>query len=367
MARLSTAIPSVTRRATWLSPARSTQSAYYIIRLSPKIAAGQGLDVSSRAPTKPSTPGAYSIEIDADSAGQRLDNFLLRELKGVPRTHVYRLIRSGQVRVNSGRVRASYRLASGDAVRVPPVSQRARPTPAAAEGGLRWLERHILYEDSRILVLDKPAGMAVHGGSGVSIGCIEALRCLRPKLTGMDLVHRLDRETSGCLLVAKRRSALRALHAVLREGGMEKRYLALVMGNWQHGACTVDVPLRRESGTGGASVRVAEDGKPAESQFRVVEFYGRDATLMEVTIPTGRTHQIRVHAAHVGHPIAGDPRYGNAAFNERMRGVGLERMFLHSHAIGFTWPGSDEPFMVSAPLPEALRNVQQRLLQRVQA
>jgi 23S rRNA pseudouridine955/2504/2580 synthase len=317
--------------------------------------------------SKPSAPAAYTTEVDSDSAGQRLDNFLLRELKGVPRTHVYRLIRSGQVRVNSGRVRASYRLEPGDTVRVPPVSQRARLKPAAVEEGLQWLERHVLYEDSRILVLDKPAGMAVHSGSGVSLGCIEALRCLRPKLTGMDLVHRLDRDTSGCLLVAKRRSALRALHGVLREEGMEKRYLALVMGNWQHGARTVDVPLLRQRDGSGPSVRVAEGGKPAESRFRVVEFYGRDATLMEVTIPTGRTHQIRVHAAYMGHPIAGDPRYGDAGFNERMRGMGLERMFLHAHAISFTWPGSDEPFMVSAPLPDDLRNVQQRLQQRVKA
>jgi len=316
--------------------------------------------------SKPTSSSAYTTEVDTESAGQRVDNFLLRVLKGVPRAHVYRLIRSGQVRVNSGRVRANYRLAVGDSVRIPPVSQRARPKPAAAEEGLQWLERHILYEDGRLLVLDKPAGMAVHSGSGVSLGCIEALRCLRPKSTGMDLVHRLDRDTSGCLLVAKRRSALRSLHGVLRDGGVEKRYLALVAGDWQHGATTVDVPLLRERGSGGASVRVADGGKSAQSRFRVVELYGRDATLMEITIPTGRTHQIRVHAAHMGHPIAGDPRYGDTAFNERMRGVGLERMFLHAHAIGFTWPGSDEPFMVSSPLPDDLRDVQQRLLQRVQ-
>ena len=319
----------------------------------------------SPTPSKPSSPGAYTTEVDADTAGQRVDNFLLRELKGVPRTHVYRLIRSGQVRVNSGRVRASYRLASGDTVRIPPVSLRARPKPAAAEEGLRWLEQRILYEDSRMLVLDKPPGMAVHSGSGVSIGCIEALRCLRPKLTAMDLVHRLDRDTSGCLLIAKRRSALRTLHGVLREGGMEKRYLALLMGNWQHCSHTVNLPLLRERDANGASVRVAEGGKPARSQFRVVEFYGLEATLVEVTIPTGRTHQIRVHAASMGHPIAGDVRYGDAEFNEHVRRLGLERMFLHAHAIGFTWPGSEEPFMASAPLPDDLREVQQRLPQRV--
>lgn len=317
--------------------------------------------------SKTSAPAAYTTAVDSESAGQRLDNFLLRVLKGVPRPHIYRLIRSGQVRVNSGRVRASYRLETGDAVRIPPVSQRARLKPAVVEEGLQWLERHIIYEDSRILVLDKPTGMAVHSGSGVSFGCIEALRCLRPKFTGIDLVHRLDRDTSGCLLVAKRRSALRTLHGVLREGGMEKRYLALVMGSWQHGARTVNLPLLRERRSGGPSVRVAESGKPAESQFRVVESYGRDATLMEITIPTGRTHQIRVHAAHMGHPIAGDPRYGDAAFNERIRSVGFDRMFLHAQALGFTWPGSDEPFMVSAPLPDDFRTVQQRLSQRVQA
>ena len=310
---------------------------------------------------------AYTTEVDSDAAGQRVDNFLLRMLKGVPRTHVYRLIRSGQVRVNSGRVRASHRLQVGDSVRIPPVSRSNRPRPAAAQAGLQWLEQHILYEDSRILVLDKPAGLAVHSGSGVTLGCIEALRCLRPRLTAMDLVHRLDRDTSGCLLVAKRRSALRTLHGILREGGMEKRYLALVMGNWQHGACTVNLPLLRQRGSGGPAVRVDARGKPAESRFRVVEFYGGDATLVEVTIPTGRTHQIRVHAAHMGHAIAGDPRYGDAAFNERMRGLGLGRMFLHAHAIGFTWPGSEEPFMVSSPLPDDLRGAQQRLQQRVQA
>ncbi len=322
--------------------------------------------MSSRVSSKPSVAAAYTTEVDSDSAGQRVDNFLLRVLKGVPRTHVYRLIRSGQVRVNSGRVRANHRLEVGDNVRIPPVSQRARPQPAVAEEGLQWLEQRILYEDSRVLVLDKPAGMAVHSGSGVSLGCIEALRCLRPKLTAMDLVHRLDRDTSGCLLVAKRRSALRTLHGVLRAGGMEKRYLALVMGHWQHGAMTVNAPLLRERGSAGATVRVDERGKPAESRFRVVEFYGRDATLLEVTIPTGRTHQIRVHAASSGHAIAGDPRYGDVAFNERMRSAGLARMFLHAHAVGFTWPGSEEPFMVSSPLPDDLRDVQQRLQQRVQ-
>jgi len=311
--------------------------------------------------SKPPGPSAYTIEIEPDHAGQRLDNFLLRALKGVPRTHVYRLIRSGQVRVNSGRVRASYRLKAGDTVRVPPVTQRARPKPEVAEQGLRWLEQRVLYEDNKIIVLDKPAGMAVHSGSGVSLGCIEALRCLRPKSPDMDLVHRLDRGTSGCLLIAKRRSALRSLHALLRDGGMEKRYLALLEGAWPHGTYAVTQPLAKRHSSDGTFVRVAADGKRAQSEFRVVEFYGKAATLVEIRIPTGRTHQIRVHAAYMGHAIAGDTRYGNAEFNERMLTLGLKRMFLHAHALEFTWPDSDEAFVVSAPLPNELHHVQLRV------
>jgi len=303
----------------------------------------------------------HTTEVDPESAGQRLDNYLLRRLKGVPRAHVYRLIRSGQVRVNSGRAKASYRLEAGDRVRIPPVSQRAQPRLAVAEQGLKWLERHIIYEDSRILVLDKPAGMAVHTGSGVSLGCIEALRTLRPDQRDMDLVHRLDRGTSGCLLIAKRRSALRALHGVLRQGGMEKRYLALLKGAWKHGSLSLNVPLSRGGRSDGRLVQVAASGKAAQSDFRVIETYGSLATLMEVTIPTGRTHQIRVHAAHVGHPVAGDTRYGDPEFNDAMAGFGLQRMFLHAHTLAFTWPDSGEPFMVSAPLPDDLRRVQERL------
>lgn len=314
-----------------------------------------------RLSSKPAVPAAYTTEVDPDSAGQRVDNFLLRVLKGVPRAHVYRLIRSGQVRVNRGRVRASYRLEAGDLVRIPPVAQRPHPKPATGDMGLQWLEQRIIYEDGRVLVLDKPAGMAVHGGSGINLGCIEALRVLRPRQPAMDLVHRLDRGTSGCLLVAKRRSALRTLHGVLREGGMEKRYLALLKGSWQHGDLSVNVPLARERRGNGKLVHVAASGKRAQSNFRVVETFGRRATLMEVTIPTGRTHQIRVHAAHVGYPIAGDPRYGDPEFNEVMRGLGLKRMFLHAHTLGFTWPDSDEVFMISSSLPDDLREVRERL------
>ena len=308
------------------------------------------------------TTSVYHRDIDAELVGQRLDNYLLGQLKGVPRSHVYRLIRSGQVRVNSGRVRASYRLRLGDRVRVPPVARRASSKPRIPGGGLQWLEERILAEDTRLLVLDKPSGMAVHAGTGIDFGCVEALRSLRPGVAALDLVHRLDRGTSGCLLVAKRRSALRRLHGLLREGGMTKRYLALLQGSWQHGRVDVNAPLEtRQQHNGESFVSVSDYGKKARSQFRVVESYGAHATLMEVSIATGRTHQIRVHAAHMGHPVAGDERYGDAEFNAELRKIGLRRIFLHAHAVDFVWPDSDEEFMISSALPENLRDVQRRL------
>jgi 23S rRNA pseudouridine955/2504/2580 synthase len=274
---------------------------------------------------------------------------------------VYRLIRSGQVRINRGRVRASYRLKAGDSIRIPPVRVQPPVSYDEAAGGLQWLEQRVLYEDDRILVLDKPAGMAVHRGSGVSLGCIEALRCLRPRCTDMDLVHRLDRGTSGCLLIAKKRSSLRALHALLRQGGIEKRYLALVRGAWSHGSVTVEQPLLRERRVGSAMVRVDPEGKSATSHFRLIEGFGSLASFVEVDIPTGRTHQIRVHAAFLGNPVAGDPQYGDPDFNERMQTRGLRRMFLHAHALSFAWPESGVEVSVSAPLPDELRELLDRL------
>lgn len=299
--------------------------------------------------------------MDSEHAGQRLDNFLLTSLKGVPRSHVYRLIRSGQVRVNSGRSSASYRVAEGDRVRIPPVRQRVA-APAVGDGaGLDWLEKRIVYEDKHLLVVDKPAGLAVHGGSGVSLGCIEALRSLRPGLKTLELVHRLDRPTSGCLLVAKRRSTLRVLHELLREGRVEKRYLALLAGNWQHGDLQVSAALSTERATGNFHVRVDPAGKAALSRFRLLEHYGRMASYMEVDIGTGRTHQIRVHAAHMGHAVAGDERYADEDFNRRMLAAGLTRMFLHAHSVTFDWPDDGGQFSVSLPLPEDLAGVLQNL------
>lgn len=297
---------------------------------------------------------AHNREVDAGAAGQRLDNFLLRALAGVPRSHVYRLIRSGQVRVNSGRVRAGYRLKEGDRVRVPPVYGRRSEPALVPSGRVRWLAERIVYEDRMILVLDKPAGMPVHAGSGVDFGCIEALRSVAPGLRSADLVHRLDRGTSGCLMVAKKRATLRQLHELLRNGGVDKRYLALVRGRWPRRRADVDVALRTRRRGGENFVQADPAGKRARSRFRVVQHFDDRATLVEVVIDTGRTHQIRVHAAHCGHPLAGDPRYGDMQFNTVMSERGLTRMFLHAQALEFVWPGSEEIFSVSAPLPPEL-------------
>ncbi len=313
-------------------------------------------------PDKPTNPGVTYREVDTDTAGQRLDNFLIAHLKGVPRTLVYRLIRSGQVRVNSGRSQASYRVQAGDRIRVPPVVRRQPTAVTAPPEGLGWLTQCIIHEDERLLVLDKPAGLAVHGGSSINLGAIEALRVLRPELAGAELVHRLDRATSGCLLIAKRRPVLRQLHSLLRDGAMEKRYLALVRGVWPQGRREVDLPLlTRRNAAGDTRVVVDDTGKTALSRFEVLETYDDHATLVRVSLPTGRMHQIRVHAAHVGHPVAGDTRYGDHDWNTRLTRLGLSRMFLHASAVSFRWPDSGERFAIGAPLPQALLQLLDRL------
>ena len=301
--------------------------------------------------------GVQHREVDAERAGQRLDNFLLGELKGVPRSHVYRLIRSGQVRINSGRTSPSYRLKAGDRVRIPPVGTRPKSTPVATPDSLDWLAERILFEDGRLLVIDKPAGLAVHGGSSVSLGVIEALRLLRPECKDLELVHRLDRGTSGVLLLAKRRSALRVLHELLREGRVDKRYLALVKGRWPQDKSEIDAPLVTRRVGGEARVKVDPEGKQASSSFRVLDRFGKTGSLLEVAIATGRTHQIRVHATHAGHPVAGDDRYGDEDYNKYLRSFGLSRMFLHAHSVSFEWPETGEAFNASAPLPADLKAV----------
>jgi 23S rRNA pseudouridine955/2504/2580 synthase len=290
--------------------------------------------------------------------GQRLDNFLGRILADVPKTHIFRVIRKGEVRVNGKRAKPETRLQASDIVRVPPVRTGASAPPRRASSALvDSLTAAIVHEDPRLLVINKPAGLAVHGGSGVSFGVIEALRSARPD-ENLELVHRIDRDTSGLLLVARKPAALRTLHALMREGKVEKKYLALVKGKWELGSKRIDVPLRTDIRVGGErTVKAHASGKEAVSHFRPVQFFGKRASLVEVGLETGRTHQIRVHAAHAGYPLAGDEKYGDAEFNEKMKSSGLDRMFLHAHQVSFVWPDTGVEFSVSAPLPPDLAAV----------
>jgi 23S rRNA pseudouridine955/2504/2580 synthase len=305
--------------------------------------------------------------IGAEDAGVRVDKVLARLLPGVPRTRIFRLLRRGEVRVNGKRVAGEARLAEGDVLRVPPVRLEVQPAESSAPRVSPRLadqvQAAVLHEDERLLVVNKPAGIAVHGGSGVSAGVIEALRAARPDET-LELVHRLDRDTSGCLLVARKRSTLRSLHALLREDsagegdGFDKRYLALVRGKWELGRKRIEAPLRTDIRVGGErTVKVDASGKEAASEFRVVQFFGNLATLLEVRLFTGRTHQIRVHAAYAGHPVAGDAKYGDEAFNRQLQAFGLKRLFLHAHSISFEDPDGRGLVSVSAPLPQELHAV----------
>ncbi|MEZ5540756.1 MAG: RluA family pseudouridine synthase [Pseudomonadota bacterium] len=315
--------------------------------------------MSRTSATTTDRPQARLVNVSDEEAGQRIDNFLARHLKGVPKSHIYRILRRGEVRVNSGRIQARYKVRAGDAVRIPPVRLAAPEGPARQPPPRLSLE--VLFENGRCLVVNKPAGMAVHGGSGVSFGVIEALRAAHPGAPFLELAHRLDRETSGCLLLARRRSFLRAFHAQQHAGTVHKRYLALLAGGWKGGERTVDAPLRKNQLQGGERVvRVAADGKPAVSVFRPLAHYP-GATLVEVELLTGRTHQIRVHAAHLGYPLAGDLKYGDRDFNTRMRTFGLRRMFLHASRLSFTDPADAAVIEVTAPLDPALQAVLERL------
>jgi len=309
----------------------------------------------------PATSRVRRVRVAPDDAGQRIDNFLLRELKGVPKSRIYRLLRKGEVRVNGGRCDAVYRLQAGDEVRLPPVRQGLdEPEPGPSAGLQARLAAAVIYEDDRVLVLNKPAGVAVHGGSGIAHGVIEALRAARPNAPFLELVHRLDRDTSGCLLIAKKRSALRVLHELFRGDGVDKRYLALLSGRLPRGRIPVEAALDRFQLQGGERmVRVAEEGKASRSVFRAVQRFP-DYTLAEVEISTGRTHQIRVHAAHLGHPIGGDEKYGDKTINKALRTIGLRRLFLHAHSLTVAWPDA-APLQVTAPLAEDLARVIERL------
>jgi 23S rRNA pseudouridine955/2504/2580 synthase len=298
------------------------------------------------------------VEVGERGAGQRLDNFLGRILKDVPRAHVFRVIRKGEVRINGKRAKPDTRLQASDIVRVPPIRTGAAAPPRRAPSTMvQNILDAIVFEDPRLLVLNKPAGVAVHGGSGVSFGVIEALRAARPN-EELELVHRIDRETSGILLVSRKPATLRTLHALMREGRVEKRYLALVKGKWELGKKRIDAPLRTDIRVGGErTVKAHASGKEAASVFKPVQFFGKKASLVEVELETGRTHQIRVHAAHAGYPLAGDDKYGDADFNETMKALGLKRMFLHAAQLSFTWPETGVEFSVNTPLPDDLKAV----------
>ncbi len=317
------------------------------------------------AANAPST-GVKMVKVPEDRDGQRLDNFLLLQLKGAPRSLVYKLVRSGQVRINGKRAKADSRLVAGDEVRIPPVKLNEpgeqRPPP---QGLLDRLAASIVFEDKALLAVNKPSGLATHGGSGISHGLIESLRALRPG-EPLELVHRLDRDTSGVILVAKKRSALLELQALMRGGeddeGPGKRYLALLVGRVPNGTLTVDAPLHKTVLQGGERrVRVDPAGKPSVSHFKVIERRGGHS-YCEVRIETGRTHQIRVHAAHLGHPVAGDDKYGDDAANKRLaEQIGLKRLFLHAASIEFALEQGSKPYLINAPLSDDLTAALDRL------
>lgn len=295
-------------------------------------------------------------EIDADEAGQRVDNFLISKLKGIPKSHIYRILRKGEVRINRGRCPPDYRLKAGDMVRIPPVRLSASGDERAL-GPSRPPVLSILFEDDDLLAVDKPAGLAVHGGSGVVWGLIESLRVSRPKARFLELAHRLDRDTSGCLLVAKRRSALLALHEQLRDADIDKRYTALVRGRWTDHVRKVEAPLLKfRLRSGERKVEVSQTGRDAATQFTPKCLYA-NATHMEIRLLTGRTHQARVHAAHISHPIAGDTKYGDREFNRSLRRLGLNRLFLHAHSLTFRHPRDGAKLAIASPLPPELELV----------
>jgi 23S rRNA pseudouridine955/2504/2580 synthase len=302
-----------------------------------------------------------TIEVDADYASQRIDNYLMALLKGVPRSRIYRIIRKGEVRVNRKRVQAQYKLQSGDLIRVPPIRVAEDNAAVVVSAGLgESLKSAVLYEDDALLVINKPSGLAVHGGSGLALGLIEALRVVRSD-PGLELMHRLDRETSGCLLITKKRSALRQLHDDLRQGRIDKIYTALAAGKWPARFEEIRAPLlKNHLKSGERMVVVSKQGKLSHTRFRVLQRYSQ-ATLLEAIPVTGRTHQIRVHARFAGCPLAGDAKYGEDDANKAFKALGLTRLFLHASRLGFVSPAAGRAVVVEAPLPQALENTLKKL------
>jgi 23S rRNA pseudouridine955/2504/2580 synthase len=297
---------------------------------------------------------AKIVVITDAHAGQRIDNFLLTQLKGVPKSRIYRAIRSGEVRVDSGRIKQTYRIKQGDKVRIPPISARAEAPKSATDSNVKFIEDCIIFEDKNFIIVNKPANLPVHGGTGVSGGLIERIKLLRPVCKYLNLAHRLDRATSGCIVIAKKRSALVKIQEQLTDRTARKQYLCLVQGAWSGGARTIKLPLKKNQQTSGERhVVVHESGKPCHSVFSPIQKFA-NATLLLVTLKTGRTHQIRVHAAASGFPIAGDEKYGDEDFNNQMAKLGLRRMFLHSASISFD-DASAEKIGICAPLDPKLQ------------
>lgn len=301
------------------------------------------------------------VVVGADNAGQRLDNFLMSQLKGVPRSHVYKILRSGEVRVNKGRAKPHRKLAEHDEVRIPPISQRSAQDRSVTDGMARQLRESILFSDDALVIVNKPTGLAVHGGSGVDFGLIEAMRQVLPNEKRLELVHRLDRDTSGCLMLARSRKALVDMQEQLRAHEIGKYYLALCVGKWPKTVREVDAPLdRSKGGSGERIVRAAQSGKTAVTHFQIKQRF-KEATLLSVKLESGRTHQIRVHTQLVGHALAGDGKYGQRDDNRQFSALGLKRSFLHAHKLEFRHPISDEMMTVEAPLPDELQEVLAKL------
>ncbi|SQH76994.1 23S rRNA pseudouridylate synthase [Shewanella benthica] len=315
--------------------------------------------------TEAPKPKVQLVTIDEDHLGQRIDNYLMTKLKGVPKSRIYRIVRKGEVRVNKKRIKPEYKLQDGDIVRIPPVrvsDKSDRPGPSAKLTKVSQLEERIVFEDKFIIVLNKPSGIAVHGGSGVDFGVIEAMRALRPTQKFLELVHRLDKDTSGVLLIAKKRSALRHLHDQLRFKKMQKDYQALVKGTWQARDKVIKAPLLKLTlKSGERIVRVNQEGKECETRFKILQRY-QGATLVQASPVTGRTHQIRVHCQYAGHPIACDDKYSEQRFDDTMRVHGLNRLFLHAAQLRFTHPGTEEIMIVQAPLDPVLTETLDKLV-----
>ena len=303
------------------------------------------------------------MEISSEQAGQRIDNYLITLLKGVPKSRIYRILRKGEVRVNKGRIKPTYRLKPDDVVRVPPVRMEEKPEAIRPpDAQMERLEKAIIFEDKGLIIINKPAGLAVHGGSGLSFGAIELLRASRPTAPYLELVHRLDRDTSGCLMIAKKRSYLRHLHDQLRmDKKIRKHYRALLCGHWDKGKHHENAPLLKVAhSSGDRMVRVHETGKESHTLFKSITTH-KQASYMEIELFTGRTHQIRVHAAHCGHPVAGDDKYGNKDCNRELKKVGLKRLFLHAYRLEFEHPGSGQEMDIIAPISDELNSVLDKL------